>query len=66
MVHFERNVLSHAPASAVGEAAEALKAIVEMRREKSSRALAEEFVSFCTRGAFRKGSRSSRRAWSTP
>lgn len=43
-VHFERNVLSHVPASETGEVAEDLKAIFKVRREKSARALAEEFV----------------------
>jgi transposase-like protein len=44
VVHFERNVLSHVPASSMGEAAEDLKAIFKVRREKTARALAEEFV----------------------
>jgi putative transposase len=44
VVHFERNVLSHVPASAMGEVAEDLKAIFKVRREKTARALAEEFV----------------------
>ena len=44
MVHFERNVLSHVPASAMGEVAEDLKAIFQVRREKTAHALAEEFV----------------------
>jgi putative transposase len=43
-VHFERNVLSHVPASETGEVAEDLKAIFKVRREKSALALAEEFV----------------------
>jgi transposase-like protein len=43
-VHFERNVLSHVPASETGEVAEDLKAIFKVRRERSARALAEEFV----------------------
>jgi putative transposase len=43
-VHFERNVLSHVPASETGEVAEDLKAIFKIRRERSARALAEEFV----------------------
>ncbi|CAA9431855.1 MAG: Transposase [uncultured Rubrobacteraceae bacterium] len=43
-VHFERNVLSHVPASAMGEVVENLKAIFKVRREKTARALAEEFV----------------------
>ena len=44
VVHFERNVLSHVPASATGEVAEDLKAIFKVRREKTALALAEEFV----------------------
>jgi putative transposase len=44
VVHFERNVLSHVPASSRGEVAEDLKAIFKVRREKTARALAEEFV----------------------
>jgi putative transposase len=43
-VHFERNVLSHIPASEMSEVAEDLKAIFKVRREKTARALAEEFV----------------------
>jgi putative transposase len=45
VVHFMRNVLSHVPASAMSEVAEDLKAIFKVRREKSARALAEEFAS---------------------
>ena len=44
VVHFERNVLSHVPASSMAEVAEDLKAIFEVRREKTALALAEEFV----------------------
>ncbi len=44
VVHFERNVLSHVPASSTGEVAEDMKAIFKVRREKTARALAEEFV----------------------
>ncbi|PLS87137.1 MAG: hypothetical protein CYG60_03530 [Actinobacteria bacterium] len=44
VVHFERNVLSHVPASSTAEVAEDLKAIFKVRREKTARALAEEFV----------------------
>ena len=43
-VHFERNVLSQVPASSMAEVAEDLKAIFKVRREKTARALAEEFV----------------------
>lgn len=45
VVHFERNVLSHVPASAMSEVAEDLKAVFKVRREKRAEALAEEFVS---------------------
>jgi transposase-like protein len=44
MVHFERNVLAHVPATSMGEVAEDLKAIFKVRREKTAKALAEEFV----------------------
>ncbi len=44
VVHFERNVLSHVPASSMSEVAEDLKAIFKVRREKTALALAEEFV----------------------
>jgi putative transposase len=44
IVHFERNVLSSVPASEMSEVAEDLKAIFKVRREKTARALAEEFV----------------------
>jgi putative transposase len=44
VVHFERNVLSHLPASSMGEVAEDLKAIFKVRREKTASALTEEFV----------------------
>jgi putative transposase len=43
-VHFERNVLAHVPASSMAEVAEDLKAIFKVRRQKTARALAEEFV----------------------
>jgi len=43
-VHFERNVLAHVPASEMSEVAEDLKAIFKVRREKTARALAKEFV----------------------
>jgi putative transposase len=43
-VHFERNVLSHVPAGEMSEVAEDLKAIFKVRRQKTARALAEEFV----------------------
>src|SRR5215210_2559400 len=44
VVHFERNVLSSVPASEMSEVAEDLKAIFKVRRKKTARALAEEFV----------------------
>ncbi len=44
VVHFERNVLCHVPASSMAEVAEDMKAIFKVRREKTARALAEEFV----------------------
>ena len=43
-VRFERNVLSHVPAGEMSEVAEDLKAIFKVRREKTARALAEQFV----------------------
>jgi putative transposase len=44
IVHFERNVLSHVPATSMAEVAEDLKAIFKVRRKKTARALAEEFI----------------------
>jgi putative transposase len=44
VVHFERNVLSHVARSSMEEVAHDLKAIFKVRREKSARALAEEFI----------------------
>ena len=44
VVHFERNVLSHVPASSTAEVAQDLKAVFKVRREKTARDLAEEFV----------------------
>jgi len=44
-VHFQRNVLSHVPASSVSEVAEDLKAIFKVRREMTAEALVKEFVS---------------------
>jgi putative transposase len=43
-VHFERNVLAHLPTSSMAEVAQDMKAIFEVRRENTARALAEEFV----------------------
>jgi putative transposase len=45
-VHFERNVLSHVPKSEMSGVAEDLKAVFKVRREKTAKALAEEFVEF--------------------
>jgi putative transposase len=44
VVHFERNVLSHVPASSTAEVVQDLKAIFRVGREKTARALAEGFV----------------------
>ena len=44
VVHFERNVLAHVPASSMAEVAEDLKTIFKVRREKTALALSEEFV----------------------
>jgi putative transposase len=44
VVHFERNVLSQVPTTSVEEVTHDLKAIFKVRREKSARALAEEFI----------------------
>jgi putative transposase len=44
-VHFQRNVLSHVPASSMAEVAEDLSAIFKVRRGKTAEALAKEFVS---------------------
>jgi len=44
IVHFARNVLAHVPANAMSEVAEDLKAIFKVRREKTAKALVEEFV----------------------
>jgi putative transposase len=44
VVHFERNVLSHVPTTSMAEVAHDLKAIFKVRRQKTARALAEEFV----------------------
>jgi len=43
-VQFERNVLSHVPASSIGEVAEDFKAIFKVRRKKTASNLAKEFV----------------------
>ena len=43
-VHFERNVLAHVPSSSMAEVAEDLTAIFKVRRMKTARALAKEFV----------------------
>ena len=44
VVHFERNILAHVPASETSEVAEDLKAVFKVRRPKTAKALAEEFV----------------------
>jgi putative transposase len=44
MVHFERNVLSHVPASEMSEVADDLKAPFKVKRQKTAKVLAEEFV----------------------
>lgn len=44
VVHFQRNVLAHVPASSMGQVAEDLKAIFKVRRQKTALTLAEEFV----------------------
>jgi putative transposase len=43
-VHFERNILAHVPASSMAEVAQDLKAIFKVRRQKTAKALAEEFI----------------------
>lgn len=44
VVHFERNVFSQVPATSMAEVAQDMKAIFKVRRTKTARALAEEFV----------------------
>ncbi len=44
VVHFMRNVLCHVPAKAMSEVSEDLRAIFKVRREKTARTLAEEFI----------------------
>ncbi len=43
-VHFEHNVLSHVPATSMAEVAQDLSAIFKVRRVKTAKALAEEFM----------------------
>src|SRR3712207_3746114 len=43
-VHFERNILAHVPTSSMAEVAQDIKATFKVRRAKTARALAEEFV----------------------
>ena len=43
-VHFERNFLSHVPATSMAEVAQDLSAIFKARRVKTAKALAEEFM----------------------
>jgi transposase-like protein len=45
LVHFERNVLAHVPASSMADVAVDLKAVFKVRRKRTAEALAEEFVS---------------------
>ena len=66
VVHFERNVLSSVPASEMSEVAEDLKAIFKVRREKTARALAEEFVELYGKRVCRRRLRSLRRAYGMP
>jgi putative transposase len=66
IVHFERNVLSHVPASSITEVAEDLKVLFKVRREKNAKALAEEFVELYGSLASRKRFRFSRPAWARP
>jgi transposase-like protein len=61
VVHFERNVLSSVPSSEISEVAKDFKAIFKVRREKTARALAEEFAELYG-SRLRRPSRSSRRA----
>jgi transposase-like protein len=44
VVHFERNVLLHVLASSMAEVAQDLMAVFKIRRQKTTRALAEEFA----------------------
>jgi putative transposase len=44
VVHFEHNVLSRVPESAMSKVAEDLKALFKVRREKTARVLAGEFA----------------------
>jgi putative transposase len=44
-VHVERNVPSHVPPDSMAEVAEDLKPIFRVRRERTAKALVEEFVS---------------------
>ena len=43
-MHFERNVREHVAASSMAEVAQDLKAVFKVRRERTARALAGEFV----------------------
>jgi putative transposase len=44
MLHFERNILAHVPASSMAEVGQEIKAIFKVRRKKTAEALAEEFL----------------------
>ena len=50
VVHFERNVLAHVPASSMAEVVQDLKAIFKVRRKKTAEALAEEFAELYEKG----------------
>ncbi len=55
IVHFERDVLCHVSAKAMSEVAEDLKAIFEVRREKTARALADGFIELALREELPEG-----------
>jgi putative transposase len=61
VVHFERNVLSHVPASSTGEVAEDLKAIFKVRPEKTAWALCPRSLSSCMGSVSPRRFRCSRR-----
>jgi putative transposase len=58
-VHFQRNVLSHVPASSIAEVAEDLKTSFKVSRDKTAEALVKEFVLLYKESSPRQ-SRSSR------
>ena len=65
-VHFERNILAHVPTSSMAEVAQDIKAIFKVgravRRAKTARALAVEFVEPYGKRSSLRQSPSSRRA----